>query len=211
MKNIGLQLHNAAKTFAILGPQVDALMDKLDELFEEAINPRSPYQIIGESRSDDTQSDGDWVYTAILYDIPLTTKRTKVTHHIAIFATIYDENDKNNELNCEPSISILFGKGDKDEPFEIEDCFLSSISDSVIVECNLKVSNHKLLAWDAEEYGEGWMFVVPLAMLTPDNLPKEIIQPAISLLNGNSSEAAFEEDSIAFNFEITDNKLSIKK
>jgi hypothetical protein len=210
MKNIGLQLHNAAKTFAILGPQVDALMDKLDELFEEAINPRSPYQIIGESRSDDTQSDGDWVYTAILYDIPLTTKRTKVTHHIAIFATIYDENDKNNELNCEPSISILFGKGDKDEPFEIEDCFLSSISDSVIVECNLKVSNHILLEWN-EEGDEGWMFVVPLAMLTPDNLPKEIIQPAISLLNGNSSEAAFEEDSIAFNFEITDNKLSIKK
>jgi hypothetical protein len=210
MKNIGLQLHNAAKTFAILGPQVDALMDKLDELFEEAINPRSPYQIIGESRSDDTQSDGDWVYTAILYDIPLTTKRTKVTHHIAIFATIYDENDKNNELNCEPSISILFGKGDKDEPFEIEDCFLSSISDSVIVECNLKVSNHILLEWN-EEGDEGWMFVVPLAMLTPDNLPKEIIQPAISLLNGNSSEAAFEEDSIAFNFEVTDNKLSIKK
>jgi hypothetical protein len=210
MKNIGLQLHNAAKTFAILGPQVDALMDKLDELFEEAINPRSPYQIIGESRSDDTQSDGDWVYTAILYDIPLTKKRTKVTHHIAIFATIYDENDKNNELNCEPSISILFGKGDKDEPFEIEDCFLSSISDSVIVECNLKVSNHILLEWN-EEGDEGWMFVVPLAMLTPDNLPKEIIQPAISLLNGNSSEAAFEEDSIAFNFEVTDNKLSIKK
>jgi hypothetical protein len=210
MKNIGLQLHNAAKTFAILGPQVDALMDKLDELFEEAINPRSPYQIVGESRSDAIQSDGDWVYTAILYDIPLTKKRTKVTHHIAIFATIYDENDINNELNCEPSISILFGKGDKDEPFEIEDCFLSSISDSVIVECNLKVSNHILLEWN-EEGDEGWMFVVPLAMLTPDNLPKEIIQPAISLLNGNSSEAAFEEDSIAFNFEITDNKLSIKK
>lgn len=210
MKNIGLQLHNAAKTFAILGPQVDALMDKLDELFEEAINPRSPYQIVGESRSDAIQSDGDWVYTAILYDIPLTKKRTKVTHHIAIFATIYDENDKNNELNCEPSISILFGKGDKDEPFEIEDCFLSNISDSVIVECNLKISNHILLEWN-EEGDEGWMFVVPLAMLTPDNLPKEIIQPAISLLNGNSSEAAFEEDSIAFNFEVTDNKLSIKK
>lgn len=210
MKNIGLQLHNAAKTFAILGPQVDALMDKLDELFEEAINPRSPYQIVGESRSDAIQSDGDWVYTAILYDIPLTTKRTKVTHHIAIFATIYDENDINNELNCEPSISILFGKGDKDEPFEIEDCFLSNISDSVIVECNLKISNHILLEWN-EEGDEGWMFVVPLAMLTPDNLPKEIIQPAISLLNGNSSEAAFEEDSIAFNFEVTDNKLSIKK
>jgi hypothetical protein len=210
MKNIGLQLHNAAKTFAILGPQVDALMDKLDELFEEAINPRSPYQIVGESRSDAIQSDGDWVYTAILYDIPLTKKRTKVTHHIAIFATIYDENDINNELNCEPSISILFGKGDKDEPFEIEDCFLSNISDSVIVECNLKISNHILLEWN-EEGDEGWMFVVPLAMLTPDNLPKEIIQPAISLLNGNSSEAAFEEDSIAFNFEVTDNKLSIKK
>jgi hypothetical protein len=207
MNNIGLQLQNATKTIAILGPQVDALIEKLDKLFEEAINPGSPYKIAGETQGTSTQSDGDWVYTSFLSDIPLKTKRSKVTHHIAIVTTIYDEDD---ELDCEPTISILFGKGDKDEPFEIEDCFLSSISDSVIVECNLKVSNHILLEWN-EEGDEGWMFVVPLAMLTPDNLPKEIIQPAISLLNGNSSEAAFEEDSIAFNFEITDNKLSIKK
>jgi hypothetical protein len=208
MKNIGLQLQNATKTIAILGPQVDALIEKLDKLFEEAINPGSPYKIAGETQGTSTQSDGVWVYTSFLSDIPLKTKRSKVTHHIAIVTTIYDEDDK---LNCEPSISILFGEGDKDGPFEIEDCHLSVFNGAEILKHNLKVSDHKLLAWDAEEYGEGWMFVVPLAMLTPDNLPKEIIQPAISLLNGNSSEAAFEEDSIAFNFEITDNKLSIKK
>lgn len=210
-ENMGLTLCNAARIISETGPQIDALRDDINKLLTERINEVGIYKTKGESIYELKESEGDWLCVSLFLNIPLVQKtagRRSISHHIAIQATIYDESESDLD-NWEPAVSVLFGNGKEDEPFEINSMLHSSYNSiETINDDNLKVIRNKLLTWSTEDE-KGWMFTVPLVKLNPENLMQQIIDPAISLMNEENTDTVFSNDSLAFNFEISDGKLKI--
>jgi hypothetical protein len=211
--NLKKIISDARATLADAGSQSISLLQDIEKAFSTKINAQKKYHYSRNAAYANDTNRSDRVFTSFLINIPLELEsKTEVTHHFACQVTLYDESEMNIE-NWAPCIYVSFGPGNEKEPFKISPGQLFFFEDiETREEYKLNIDkNQKLLRWSENKPNDYFQFVVPLEYLEPDNFESQIIDPAISLIKNENARNPFSEDSIAFNFEIADNKLSIKK
>lgn len=200
----GKTLLNAAKIIAKTGDQLDGILEIINEKLIEAlesIQPGNRREVrVDEGRTYQQYTEGNWFLQAFLFNLHIYEgRRSKASGSIAVQIILYDEEDIEIP-GWEPSLSVMYHPGDV--AAEIGNFSLSSLIEEG---CTLE-SNRMLWRWDED----GWGFAVPLVKLnSEEDIAHQIIEPVKKLYNKIEATTPFPDDSIAFQFEIDEDKLKI--